>query len=113
MDNVTVKLCSDCSVNPTPKYSYKVYTRTGEAVTSSADELKAICNVKEYDVPIYGLEYKLQGYVKVETYIPVYHTKTRTLIKEAYTSTLWSNSSNDQTLINQGYVYTGVKKEVK
>lgn len=113
LDNVTVKLCSDCSVNPTPKYSYKVYTRTGEAVTSSADELKAICNVKEYDVPIYGLEYKLQGYVKVETYIPVYHTKTRTLIKEAYTSTLWSNSSNDQTLINQGYVYTGVKKEVK
>lgn len=47
------------------------------------------------------------------TYIPVYHTKTRTLIKDAYTSTLWSSSNNDQSLIKQGYVYTGVKREVK
>ena len=64
-------------------------------------------------MPIYGLEYKLEGYVKVATYIPVYHTKTRTLIKDAYTSTLWSSSNNDQALIKQGYVYTGVKREVK
>ena len=48
-----------------------------------------------------------------DAFLSSHHTKTRTLIKEAYTSTLWSNSSNDQTLINQGYVYTGVKKEVK
>ncbi len=113
LDNVKVELCSDCSIKPTPVYSYKVYTRTSSAVTKTEDELRATCNVKEYSVPIYGLEYKLEGYVKVATYIPVYHTKTRILIKEAYTSTLWSSSSNDQALIKQGYVYTGVKREVK
>ena len=113
LDNVKVELCSDCSIKPTPVYSYKVYTRTSNAVTKTEDELRATCNVKEYSVPIYGLEYKLEGYVKVATYIPVYHTKTRTLIKDAYTSTLWSSSNNDQSLIKQGYVYTGVKREVK
>lgn len=113
LDNVKVELCSDCSIKPTPVYSYKVYTRTSNAITKTEDELRATCNVKEYSVPIYGLEYKLEGYVKVATYIPVYHTKTRTLIKDAYTSTLWSSSNNDQSLIKQGYVYTGVKREVK
>ena len=94
LDNVKVELCSDCSIKPTPVYSYKVYTRTSNAVTKTEDELRATCNVKEYSVPIYGLEYKLEGYVKVATYIPV-------------------SSNNDQSLIKQGYVYTGVKREVK
>ena len=77
------------------------------------EELSAKCNIVIKDVPIYGDRRVLTGFnkneiTKIEYY---YHTKTRTLIKDAYTVSVWSDSDNDLSLINQGYKYTGTKRQ--
>lgn len=114
--NMSYDIClNNCSVSP--KFDYNVYKRTttAQSETTTKEELSAVCNVKEYQVPIYGLELKLQGYVtdKITTnkLVYYYHTRTRELIKKAYTSEIWSSSSNDTSLINQGYTYTGTRRE--
>ena len=96
-----------------PVYIVDVYVRTQTAKTETKEELSAKCNVVIKDVPIYGDRRVLTGFnkneiTKVEYY---YHTKTRTLIKDAYTVSVWSDSDNDLSLINQGYKYTGIKRQ--
>lgn len=97
-----------------PVYIVDVYTRTSTAKTETEGELKAKCNVVTKKVPIYGSRSTLVGYVsdKIETvtYEYYYHTKTRTLIKDAYTLSIWSVSPNDTSLIEQGYKYTGTSR---
>lgn len=91
-----------------------------------------------YSCDQYGSDYKLSGtncvkttagtkavtktrWVPVYGYVdgdPIYATKTyyryrtRKQLTVAGTTTKWSNSNNDTTLLNQGYVLTGNKKEV-
>ena len=94
----------------------EVWTRNATAETRTKGELEAVCNVKEVEVPVYGSNPKIVGYVTREiktdvvTYKYLYHTKTRTIVKKAYTDEIWSYSSNDKTLINKGYKYTGISK---
>lgn len=109
------ELCSN-SCYSKPVFIVEVWTRTATAETRTQGELEAVCNVKEVEIPIYGSNPKLAGYVSreiktdTETIKYLYHTKTRTITKKAYTDQVWSYSSNDKTLINKGYKYTGISK---
>ena len=91
-----------------PVYTIAVYERTlGLSVTCDDVALKQI--------PVYGVKKSFVGYdVKqeiVEKYTYYYHTKTRTVTKEATYDTKWSNLANDTNLINQGYSF--VRREVE
>ncbi len=109
------ELCSDSCFSK-PVFIMEVWTRNATAETRTKGELEAVCNVKEVEVPVYGSNPKIVGYVTREiktdvvTYKYLYHTKTRTIVKKAYTDEIWSYSSNDKTLINKGYKYTGISK---
>lgn len=101
-----------------PVYIVDVYTRNASVATEvvvSGGNVSATCNVVERDIPVYGSKSTLLGYNKNKTenvtYEYYYHTKTRTLIQEGYTSQVWSNSDNDTTLLSQGYTYTGTKRQ--
>ena len=98
-----------------PVFIVDVYERAATEKTESEGELSAKCKVVVKDIPVYGSKSTLVGYAKNKivtvTYEYYYHTKTRTIIKEAYTAQVWSDSDNDKTLIEQGYKYTGIKEE--
>ena len=112
--------------NLKPYYIFDVYTRNpGTATTTmtstSKSTVSAVCNnVVTKEIPMYGKRTEFAGYVtnKVlrERRTYYYHKKTRTLIQNEYTSTkkyqAWSLSKHDETLINQGYEYTGIYKEI-
>lgn len=114
-------LCADtCTLKP--YYIFDVYERSAKAVSTSYTDVKATCNnVVTKQIPIYGKRVEVSGYVtnrilkEKKTYY--YHKKTRDIIQKAYDETktyeLWSYSKNDQTLIDQGYKYTGIYKKVK
>lgn len=111
--------CGDiCDISPS--YKFKKYVRTTKTVTSSKEELSAVCNVTKKDVNVYATvsEFITYGKKKVTETKTVYyyHVKNRTLLKDAYTDTkvytAWSYSKEDETLINQGYKYTGTYEKV-
>ncbi len=109
---------SNCTLKPV--YIFKKYTRSVSAGTTSStkSDLTAKCKtVVKKDIPIYYQYSKFVGYdvkTAIETnYIYYYHTKTRTIKTQEQTYKVWSHSSNDKTLINQGYKYTGIKEQVK
>lgn len=109
---------SNCTLKPV--YIFKKYTRSVSTGTTSStkSDLTAKCKtVVKKDIPIYYQYSKFVGYdvkTAIETnYIYYYHTKTRTIKTQEQTYKVWSNSSNDKTLINQGYKYTGIKEQVK
>lgn len=84
---------STCTLKP--YYIFEVYTRSLKAVTQTTEELKATCNVEEKTINVYGKKKTFVGYVSDK--IPVgteyeylYHTKTRTILKEAVTETTLS-----------------------
>lgn len=91
--------CSVCTKKPV--YLVKVYKRTANVVqVKSNGELNVTCaNKTSTSIPIYGLKMTFKGYVtdRIE--------KTRTAEK-------WAATNNDQTLISQGYKYTGTSKIV-
>ena len=113
--------CDDtCTLKP--YYIFDVYTRTASKATTYNDAtVTATCNVVEKKIPIYGSRTVFAGYVtdrittEKKTYY--YHTKTRTITQEASSKTTtdekWSYSNPDQTLLDQGYVYTGTKVKVQ
>lgn len=115
----------DCGTvcDVTPRYKFHKYTRSASSTTttsSSASDLKAVCKtVTKKQIPIYLTVDEIVGYGvdKVQTKTYYYHKKTRYIIKEAYdekkTYEAWSYSKNDETLISQGYKYTGIYKKVK
>ena len=108
-------MCSDsCTLKP--YYIYEVQTRKITAENRSQSQLSAVCNVEKKQIDIYGEKQIIVGYltnrVTSTTTKYYYHTKTRTLISKAYTSSVWSNSSNDKDLIAQGYKYTGRQEEI-
>ncbi|MGM9879105.1 MAG: hypothetical protein ACI31R_03690 [Bacilli bacterium] len=116
---------SDCGTvcDVSPKYKFAKYTRTATATnttSSTESDLSVVCKktVKK-EIPIYLTVNEIVGYgvEKVQTKTYYYHKKTRTLIKDEYTEkeryTAWSYSKNDETLINQGYKYTGVYEKVE
>ena len=86
---------SSCTLKP--YYLVKVYTRSVKQETRSEQELIASCTVAEKQIPIYGLKITFEGFVKNK--VPV--------TKEVYK---WSSSSNDKTLINDGYKYLNIKE---
>ena len=129
-DSVSVKYVfagmsySDCGTvcDVSPKYKFAKYTRTASVTnttSSTESDLSVVCKktVKK-EIPIYLTVDEIVGYgvEKVQTKTYYYHKKTRTLIKDAYTDTqkykAWSYSKNDETLINQGYKYTGIYEKV-
>ena len=92
------EMCGDtCTLKP--YYIYKVYTRTITAETRTESQLRAVCTVKEKQVPIYGLKMTFVGY------------QTNKVAKKSIDQK-WSTSSNDSTLTKQGYKYTGTSKVV-
>ena len=110
-------MSSECNGDciETPKFIVEKRVRTATAVESSTtNNLTATCNVTAQDIPIYGMRKKFVGYVtdKVVTvnYVYLYHTKTRTITRQAYTDSKWTDTYNDPTLVNNGYTY--VRSEV-
>ena len=115
---------STCSLKP--YYIFDVYTRnagtaTTTSTSSSYSTVSAVCsNVVTKKIPIYGKQSTFAGYVtnKVEkekkTYY--YHRKTRTITQEAWIQRkryiAWAYSSNEASLINQGYKYTGKYEKI-
>lgn len=75
---------STCTLKP--YYLVDVYTRTVSKVTKTESELKAVCNVTEKTIPIYGKKKTFIGYETEKTfeisYKYLYHTKTRTKLTE-------------------------------
>lgn len=66
--------------------------------------------------PIYGYVngdpiYKYVNGDPIYKSVTKYRYRTRTLVKEAGSSTKWSKSTSDKTLLNDGYKLTGNKKE--
>lgn len=106
---------STCTLDPV--FKYNVYTRTTKAETRTAEQLRAVCNVSKKTVQILGARTTLVGYqtnritTKSTTYY--YHTKTRTKTQDEQSFKVWSWDSNDKSLINQGYKYTGTKQGVQ
>ena len=112
--------------NLKPYYIFDIYTRNpGTATTTmtstSKSTVSAVCNnVVTKQIPMYGKRTEFAGYVtnKVlkERRTYYYHKKTRTLIKDEYNDTqvykVWSLSKHDETLLSQGYEYTGIYKKI-
>lgn len=114
------KTCDgDCS--STPNKLYKVYKRTIGTVTATdtitlSTGVKVKCNEYETKTTYSFSTYTtVVGYEQIRTKkyktIYEYRYKTRTLLKEAGSSTKWSTIVNDTTLINDGYKMTGKKRE--
>lgn len=116
--------CNNDTCSITPTYKYYKFVRTTSKTTEVSDSkstLTAHCtNVIKQNIPVYTTEQHFVRYEKKKVYetktVNYYCKRTRT-VKDAYTTkqtyTLWSNSKNDQTLINQGYKYTGIYKQIK
>jgi len=111
----TDKRCDDTCKYSTYNY-YEKFTRTtsGVGTTSSVK-----VNCADYDnerIPVYGERISFAGFEKVKTplYVTVdlYQVRTRTITKKVTADTKWSTSSNDTTLLNQGYKLTGKKVEL-
>ena len=113
-----------CSGNCTlkPYYIYEVFTRSASTaeftkVTKTTAQVSAECKISEEKIPVYGLKLTFVDYKVTRTQTSTtkyyYHTKTRTVIKNAYTSSVWSYSKNDKELIAQGYSYTGTREKIK
>lgn len=113
--------CGDVC-NSSHQYVFKKYVRsttTTTKVSTSEESLRAVCNnVVKTEIPVYATVSEFIAYDKklvteTET-VYYYHKKTRRLIKEEETNTYtaWSYSKEDETLINQGYKYTGIYEKV-
>lgn len=110
--------CGDCASQNLTVYTVQKY-KTYEIKTT-----KEVCKEYNYKTEeVYGTSKKVVGYETYQIKEPVYGYRTKTVTTKEYryrTRTFipgtvtykWSYSSNDKTLISQGYTYTGVKKEV-
>ena len=78
----------------------------GALTAALARKAKKVVGYETYQIkePVYG--YRTKTVTTKE-----YRYRTRTFIPGTVTYK-WSYSSNDKTLISQGYTYTGIKKEV-
>lgn len=78
---------STCTLKP--YYLVDVYTRTITKESRSESELKAVCNVTEQTINVYGKKKTFIGYETEATfeisYKYLYHTKTRTKLTEEKT----------------------------
>lgn len=76
---------STCTLKP--YYLVDVYTRTVKKETRTESELRAVCNVTEKTITVYGKKKTFIGYETEATfeisYKYLYHTKTRTKLTEA------------------------------
>lgn len=102
---------NDCTNHP--YVVYKEQTRKVTAYTEYSNVTASCANVEERSIPLYGTR-KVSEYKTVQkepakdiyAYVRYYKVRTRTLLSEAKTVYKWS-SYNDQTLLSQGYSYTG------
>lgn len=113
----------DCSntCTTTPKFYYQKYVykyslhSTGTYTSSSSSHsVKVSCsNVVSKTVPVYA-NVKVYDIVEREepayAYVKYYRTRTRTPNTTSSSDTKWSYY-NDTSLLNNGYTYTGRKKE--
>lgn len=117
--STTTYACGNCLNGFAEMYEKLVY-ETYEIVTT-----ENVCvETKVTEEPIYATVQDIVGYetydeqvaiwdtVTTSTYFTKYRLRTRTCTN-GYTDYKWSTSSNDQTLINQGYVYTGYKEIIE
>jgi len=111
LQSVDWEKCDDCTQNP-----YMIYRemRRDIAVDTEYSNVTASCtdvvekNVDVYiPIPVgsYTTQLKTPGY-DVYGHVRYYKVRTRTLLNNAYTVYVWSDYEN-QTLLSQGYVYTG------
>ncbi|MDD2435118.1 MAG: hypothetical protein PHO63_02565 [Bacilli bacterium] len=109
--------CGTC-VGGTAAYYEKLVYNTYQVTT----EKKVCSSYKTVSTPVYGTVKTLVGYKTVTTQEPVYgyvqvpktttYYKTRTRTYNAgYKIYKWSDSSNNRTLINSGYTYTGERRK--
>lgn len=77
---------STCTLKP--YYLVDVYTRTIKEESRSESQLKAVCNVTEQTINVYGKKKTFIGYETEATfeisYKYLYHTKTRTKLTESH-----------------------------
>ena len=110
--------CGDCSSSNLTVYTVQKYKKYEVKTT------KEVCAEYNYEKEeIYGTSKKVVGYEQYQVKEPVYayrnkdvkvtyyRYRTRTFTPGTVTYK-WSYSSNDKTLINSGYKYTGTKKQV-
>ena len=113
--------CSNTCIT-TPKFKYQKYVYNGASLTkggtynSSTDyKLTVECSeVATKTIPVYANVTVYDVVSREEpayAYVKYYSTRTCTVEKKQVTTVKWSDSSNDQNLINQGYTKTGKKKE--
>lgn len=103
--------CTNCQ--STPYYTYDVYIFQGNL--QKVSNLGSECSKQavQKTVPIYSITGQTITVNRIE---PLYgtvcyqSTRYRTISKKGITKTVWSNY-NDQSLLNNGYTYTGNKKE--
>ncbi len=123
--------CNGCSGSP--KYTYKKYVYQGgltnvTAGSSTTETLLSSSTVKNTNtsirvtcanvtvktipvyktVTVYDKDYHEEPYYGTVHY---YSEKTRTVKEKGKTVTKWSDTPNDQTLIKQGYYYTGNSRD--
>ncbi len=105
--------CDGCL--QTPRKIWKVYTRTVSIATSqntiTTVGVTETCPESETKkVEIFNISSTFVGYETrkepVYKYVYSYRSRTRSLLKKAYTDYQWS-IYNDTNLLNSGYVYTG------
>ncbi|MBE6147758.1 MAG: hypothetical protein E7168_05470 [Firmicutes bacterium] len=99
-----------------PKFKYEKYVYTGTMVETTGNENYTVsCAVKgEREVTVYANKTIAQkAYREEPAYadIKYYSEQLRTIITTGNAETKWSSSANDQSLINQGFYYTGNKKQ--
>lgn len=104
----------NCTAGTT--HYYKHYRRTKTPITEykcTKTETKSVDIVEQIPIVV-GYEQKIisQEPVYKTTETKYYSYKTRTFIPGTTSVDYkWSNSSNDKSLINAGYTYTGVRRE--
>lgn len=99
----------------TPRFVVEKRVRTyKEAETYTSNNLQVTCNIEEKEIPVYGIRKTFVGYVSDKItevrYVYYYHTKTRTITKNASTDYKWSYKQNDESLLKNGYSF--VREEV-
>lgn len=111
--------CEDTCVT-TPKFKYQKYVykyslkKAGTYHSSTDYDLDVTCSeVATKTIPVYATV-KVYDVVEREepayAYVKYYRTRTRTLNTSSSSDVKWSYY-NDRTLLDNGYVYTGRKKE--
>jgi len=99
-----------------PQFKYEKYTYTGSMVdVTTSPTYTVTCAARgQRTIDVYATRTKAEvAYREEPAYadIKYYSEQFRTILTDGKTDTTWSTSESDQNLINQGFYYTGNKKQ--